>query len=247
MSLPDDIPKTEEIQDPNLGATGVSALQEGSSETFRDTFFGPRDKRYLDFIARRVTKLRGTNAYYYILRSQTQRTDGLIPVSKSDKLGPFDQVRHAGDNEEGISAMYGEAVRLGSRLSSTEREISPSWDFNEPIPVRGITYDPERTETPDDRGAIYVHRIRISLARVLCEGTWKIRPQIGDMVRFPELTNPGLSQDYYNVEEVVINDTRFGSTGFFTAFTLQLIRSSRFSPERKLPAKDLRDPPDPPV
>jgi len=245
--MPDDIPATEAITDRDLGSTGVSSTQNDSNVPFKDTFFGPRDKKYLDFIARRTTKLRGTYAQYYILRSQTQRTDGAVPVSVNPRVGPFDQIRHAGDGEEGVSAMYGETIRMGPRLSSTERETAPTWDFNEPVLVRGIVYDPERSETPDERGSIYVHRIRIALARVLCEETWKIRPQIGDMVRFPELTNPGLNQDYYDVEEVVINDTRFGSTGFFTAFTLQLSRSSRFSPERKLPSSHLTEPPEPPV
>jgi len=71
---------------------------------------------------------------------------------------------------------------------------------------------------------------------------------VRDMVRIPDMTNPPRPQDnYYDVEEVVINDSRFGSTGFFTAFTLQLSRSSRHAPQRKIPEKDKRDAPNPSV
>lgn len=257
----DDVPDSSGIPEEDLGVRGASDTEAGHvspqqpGDSLRDTFFGPRDKRYLDFIARRVTKLRGTYVYYYILLSQTERTDDVLPVTVNRDAGPLDNIRHAGGatndmlvDERGIAAMYGEPVTVGNRLSSVEREFVPTWCFDEPIQVRGILFDPERNETPDERGAIYTQRIRLALARTLCENEWKIRPRIGDMVRIPTMTNPGRTQDdYYDVEEVVINDTRFGSTGHFTAFTLQLSRSSRHAPDRKLPDKDLRDPPDPPV
>jgi hypothetical protein len=245
-----------------LGTNGVpedGARQEGSGEPFRDTFFAPRDKNYLDFIARRMTKLRGTYCYYYVLTSQTERTDDIVPVSKNRLVGPLDNLpanlRHAGGERPdllasalGVSAMYGEPVVIGHRLSSTEREVTKTWEFQEPIEVRGVLTDPERAEQPDARGSIYTQRIRLWLARVLCDEEWEIRPRIGDMVRVPTLTNPPRTQDdYYDIEEVVLNNTRFGATGFFTAYTLQLARSSRHAPDRKLPEKDLRDPPDPPV
>ena len=256
-----DLPNSSEIPEADLGVRGVADTPQGHvspeqpGDTLRDTFFGPRDKGYLDFLARRITKLRGSYVYYYTLLSQTERTDDILPVSTNRLAGPLDNIRHAGGatndllvNERGISAMYGEPVTVGNRLNSTEREFVPTWCFADPIAVRGVLFDPERAETPDQRGAIYTQRIRVSLARVLCENEWKIRPRIGDMVRIPTLTNPGRTQDdYYDVEEVVINDTRFGSTGHFTAFTLQLSRSSRHAPDRKLPDKDLRDSPDPPV
>jgi hypothetical protein len=256
-----DIPNSPGITETNLGAVGVPDTQAGQpslqqpSDSFRDTFFGPRNKQYLDLLARRETKLRGSYAFYYALTSQTEKTDDVLPVSKNRQAGPLDNIRHAGGttsphlkDQKGISAMYGEPVIVGHRLNSVEREFTPSWEFAEPIKVRGLLFDPERAEVPDQRGAIYTNRIRLGLARVLCETEWKIRPRIGDMVRIANLTNPGRVQDdYYDVEEVVINDTRFGSTGFFTAFTLQLSRSSRYAPERKLPEKDLRNPPDPPV
>jgi hypothetical protein len=112
-----------------------------------------------------------------------------------------------------------------------------------------VLTDPERAEIPDARGSIYTTRIRLWLARALCDEDWEIRPRIGDMVRVPDgITNPPRTQDgYYDVEEVVLNNTRFGSTGFFTAYTLQLARSTRFAPDRKIPEKDFRDSPDPPV
>ena len=260
--LPDDIPDGEQFQDPDLGSRGVpddGARQDGSGDPFRDTFFGPRDKGYLDFIARRVTKLRGTYCYYYILSSQTERTDDIIPVSKNRLVGPLDNqpagIRHAGgetspllETARGVSAMYGEPVVVGQRLSSTEREVMPSWEFQEPILVRGVLTDPERAEIPDGRGSIYTARIRLWIARTLCDNTYEIRPRIGDMVRLPTLTNPPRFQDdYYDVEEVVLNNTRFGATGFFTAYTLQLARSTRYAPDRKIPEKDQRDAPDPPV
>ena len=256
-----DIPDSDGIPEEDLGVRGASDTPQGQpspqqpSDSFRDTLFGPRDKGYLDFLSRRMTKLRGSNVYYYVLLSQTEKTDDVIPVSKNRMAGPLDNIRHAGGttspmlrNEAGISAMYGEPVVVGERLNSTEREFTPTWCFDEPILVRGILFDPERSEVPDQRGAIYTQRIRLALARVLCENEWCIRPRIGDMIRIATITNPPRDQDdYYDVEEVVYNDTRFGSTGFFTAFTLQLARSSRHAPDRKLPEKDLRDPPNPPV
>lgn len=256
-----DIPDSSEIPEEDLGVRAVPDTEQGQQseqqtpDTLRDTFFGPRDKKYLDFIARRTTKLRGTNAYYYILISQTERTDDILPVSKNRIATPQDSIRHAGggmprDLEEakGIAAMYGEPVSVGHRINSVEREFTPDWEFDEPVLVRGILTDPERAEIPDQRGSIYTQRIRLSLARIICETEWKIRPRVGDMVRIPDLTNPPRPQDnYYDVEEVVINDTRFGSTGHFTAFTLQLSRSTRHAPQRKIPEKDKRDAPDPPV
>jgi hypothetical protein len=256
-----DIPDSSEIPEEDLGVRGAADTEKGrqspqqTPDTLRDTFFGPKDKTYLDFLSRRMTKLRGTNAHYYLLRSQTERIDDVLPVSTNRISKPLDRVAHAGgttspllEDAKGIAAMYGEPVVVGERLNSVEREFTPTWDFAEPVLVRGILTDPERAEIPDQRGAIYTQRIRISLARVLCENEWFIRPRIGDMLRLPSLTNPPRPQDdYYDVEEVVINDTRFGSTGHFTAFTLQLSRSSRHAPQRKIPEKDKRDSPNPPV
>ena len=257
----DDIPNADGFPERDLGVRGVSDTPEGQpspeqpADEFRDTFTGPLDKGYLDLLNRRMTKLRGSNAYYYVLRSQTERTDDILPVSVNRFAGPLDQIAHAGggkpdmlEDASELSGLYGEPVLVGHKISTVEREFSPSWDFDEPILVRGVLFDPERAETPDNRGAIYTKRIRIGLARILCETEWKIRPRVGDMLRLPNLANPPRDQDnYYDVEEVVINDSRFGGTGFFTTFTLQLSRSSRHAPQRKIPEKDERDAPDPPV
>jgi len=257
----DDIPESDGITEEDLGVRAAPDTAAGQpspeqpADAYRDTFFGPPDKRYLDVLNRRMTKLRGSNVYYYVLRSQTERTDDILPVTENRIAGPHDQTRHAGggkpemlEDTSQLSALWGEPILVGHKISTVEREYTPSWDFDEPILVRGVLYDPERAETPDGRGAIYTKRIRLSLARILCETEWNIRPRVGDMVRIPNLANPPRDQDnYYDVEEVVINDTRFGGTGFFTAFTMQLSRSSRHAPQRKIPEKDKRDAPDPPV
>jgi len=257
---PDDIPATNEITEDDLGVRGVADVATPSSQQegdpFRDTFFGPRDKKYLDFIARRVTKLRGTNVYYYELRSQTERMDDTVPVSKNRDAGPLDNVKRAGGefssllkDAKGVSAMYGETITLGPRLSSVEREILPTWDFTQPIEIRGVLTDPERAEIPDARGAIFTNRVRLWVARVLCDEEYEIRPRIGDMIRVPDLiTNPPFTGwSYYDVEEVALNNTRFGATGFFTSYTLQLARSSRHAPDRKLASDDIREQLNPPM
>lgn len=256
-----DIPPTNEITETDLGVRGLPDVPTPASpqqepDPFRDTFFGPSNKKYMDFNARRIAKLRGTYVEYYTLTSQTERMDDNTPVSKNRDAGPFDRVDRAGGElypdiykeAKGVSAMYGETVTIGSRLSSVEREVLPTWEYSPPIRVRGVLTDPERAEIPDSRGAIFTNRVRLWLARVMCDEDYDIRPRIGDVVRLPNLTNPPYTfWDYYDVEEVSINNTRFGATGFFTAYTLQLARSSRFTPDRKLPADNLRDAPDPPV
>lgn len=256
---PDDVPRTNEIKEPNkLGTRSVAdtSTQFGSGEPFRDTFTGPRDKKLLDFYARQMSQLRGTNVWYYVLKSQTQRTDGITPDTVNPAAGPFDQTRHAG-GRAGISAMYGEPIIVGGKINGIEREVSWDWDFADPVEIRGVLRSPERSEDPDERGSIYIRRIRLSLARVLCEKNWNLRPQIGDMVRLPNTINDyygidgqavrNVLTDYYDVEEVVKNDSRFGSTGFFTNFDLQLVRSSRHAPERKIPVQQQRPSPEPPV
>lgn len=246
---PDDLPPATHLVD-DLGVEGPADTPEGKVspqqpvDTLRDVFTGPRDKNYLDLIARRMTKIRGTYAFYYRLRSQTQRTDGRTPVTTKPGLTIFDQKAHAGgsrfptidEDAAGLAAAYGEPVLAGRRIDSVTREITPDWNFDSPFEVRGVIVDPERSEDPDERGSIYTKRLRFHLARVLCETEWSLEPQIGDMLRVPDLLN-----DYYDVEEVVRNTSRFGGTGFFTVFVLQLARSSRHTPERKIAEKDKRD------
>ena len=99
---------------------GIFKTLTGTSGTsgVADTFFGPRDKAYVDFQARDMTRLRGTNAYYYVLDDQTRRIDGDKPLDNSENGGrvdvpegtepdPFQRTAHAG------LALYGERVKIG--------------------------------------------------------------------------------------------------------------------------------------
>lgn len=257
---PDDIPDTQEITEDDLGVRSAADVaipsQQQPADTLRDTLFGPSDKKYLDLLSRRITKLRGTYAEYYVLTSQTEKLDDNTPVSINRDLAPGERKSRAGGelypgtfkDAKGVAAMYGETITLGPKISSVEREVMPTWEFKPPVRVRGILTDPERAEIPDSRGSIFTNRLRYSLARTLCDNEYGIRPRIGDVIRLPDLTNPKLTfWDYYDVEAVELNNTRFGSTGFFTAYTLQLVRSTRFTPDRKLPFNDLLPAPTPPV
>jgi len=214
---------------------------------FPDTFQGPKNKKYLDFLCRQTTRIRGVNVYYYVMQSQTRRIDGDRPLDDPPTANEFSRSGRTGghardDRAKGIAAFYGEPVIVGQRKSSIAREVMPDWSFDEPILVRGIVQDPTRSEEPDERGSIYVRGARLGLARILCEEEWGITPQIGDVVRLPDLL-----EGYYDVEEVMRNDSRFGASGFFTEFGLRLAKSSRYTPERKLADKDIRPQPDPVV
>jgi len=221
---------------------------------FPDTLFGPRDKRYLDFIARQTTRLRGVNAYYFVLKSQTQRIDGSQPVSDAPDVGPFDQRARAGgqrvDEATGISAMYGEPVVIGPRVDSLRRETTPSWDYAEPVEVRGIVKNPQRNEQADPRGTIYIRSLRLDLSRVLCEEEWGIKPQPGDVVRVPNplgsnFPSTVIIDGYYDVRDVDVNFSRFGGQGFFTVYTMTLSWQSKYDPTRKFPERIIRSEPEP--
>lgn len=212
-----------------------------------DTFFGPRNKKYLDFLCRQTLNIRGTYCVYYVLRSQTQRIDGDQPLSDPKNTDEYSQSGRAGGHTQdeqarGIAALYGEPVVLGPRVNSTRRAVAPTWEYAEPILVKAILQQPTREEQPDERGSVYIKGLRAGLARILCEEEYGIVPQIGDIIRVPDLLN-----EYYDVEEVIRNESRFGSTGFFTEFGLTLVRNSKHVPERKLPEIFKRDQPDPVV
>ena len=224
--------------------------------SFQDTLFGPKDKHYLDFIARQTTQLRGTYGYYYVLRSQTQRIDGNAPLTDAPGLGPFDRKSKAGgarvDEAIGISALYGEPLVIGPRVDSLRREVTPTWDYADPILVRGIIYRMQRRENPDQRGTIYIRQATYDLARVLSEEEWNIQPQPGDVVRLPNLLGSydkhQPDDSYYDVAEVETNSTKFGSTGFFTTYSLALIWQSKYDPQRKFPDRIKKpDQPEPPT
>lgn len=205
------------------GAAGVS-----------DTFFGPRNKALVDFHARNMTRLRGTNAFYYVLADQNRLIDGDRPLSNSDEDGlittpegtetsPFQLKRHAG------FALYGERLIIGERLDSVRREVQPDWPYKDPIKVRGVLYEIEHEQEADERAAIYVKRGTYDIARVLCEREWEMQPRPGDVLRFNKLSN-----QYMDVEDVSRDEHRWGGDGFFVVYKLLLVKSSKYEPQRKI-------------
>lgn len=211
-----------------------------------DTFIGPRNKAYTDFISRQLTRVRGVNAYYYVLADQNRRIDGDHPLSDAghrSKIAtpetqpddPFARKKHAG------FALYGERVILKARLDSARREIQPDWPYLQPILVRGRLDNVEHEQEPDERGAIYVRRAEFYLARVLCDREWDLQPRPGDVVRFTKKVDM-----YMDVEDVDRDsEGRFGGDGFFTAFKLLLVKSSKYEPQRKIAERKLSEsPPD---
>lgn len=189
---------------------------------FPDLFFDQPDKDYLDYIARDVTRIRGTNVNYFRLVDTTERIDGDRPISDKPGLGPFDTKRHSGN-----VALYGETVRVGTRLDSQRRETTPDWNYDEPFHTRGIVLDLTTDEEPDERGSIYIRTARLDLARAIMEDFDTICRR-GDVVELPQLLN-----GYFDVVDVSRDDTRFGATGFFTTYKLSLTKSSKFQPQRK--------------
>lgn len=210
-----------------------------------DTFFGPRDKAYVDFHARDLTRARGKNAWYYVLEDHNRRIDGDRPLSDAQNEGrvnvpedaepnPFARTQHAG------FALYGERVKIGQRLTSVIREVQPDWPYMQPILVRGLIYELEHEQEPDERGVIYVRRAAFDLARVLCETEWDFQPRIGDIVRFDRL-----GDQHMDVEDVTRDEHRYGGTGFFAIYKLMLVKSSKYDPSRKIAErKRIGAPPD---
>jgi len=221
------------------GTSGVAGVP--------DTFYGTRNKAYADFISRQLTRLRGVNAYYYVLEDQNRRIDGDHPLSNAghrSKLAtpetqpddPFARKKHAG------LALYGERVIIKSRIDSAKREIQPDWPYMQPILVRGRVDNVEHEQEPDERGVIYVRRCDFYLARVLCDREWNLQPRPGDVVRFTK----GLDM-YMDVEDVDRDSEggRFGGDGFFTAYKMILVKSSKYEPQRKIAERKLSEsPPD---
>ena len=210
-----------------------------------DTFIGPRNKAYADFIARQTTRVRGTNAYYYVLDDMSERIDGDRPISDADRRGRVDAAdgdtalthdevfarkRHAG------MALYGEHVIVKRRLDSTRREIQPDWPYLDPILVSGLVDATEHENEADERGSIRVRRCEFRLARVLCEREWDLQPRAGDVVRLPKLLD-----QYMDVELVEREEARFGGTGFFVEYKLTLVKSSKYEPQRKIAERKLAD------
>lgn len=189
---------------------------------FEDTFFGPQDKKYMDRLARDHVKIRGIDLYYFKKIDLPARIDGHTPLSNNPTRGDFDPIGRAG-----TAALYGEPVRLGKRIDAVTREITPTWSYAEPIKIRGVAYKTQQTDTPDERGHIVTFKLTLQLARSMCDEV-NLVPQIGDIVQVPKLL-----ENYYDVELLRQDNNRFGGTGFFTAYELDLSRSSKFVPERK--------------
>lgn len=212
----------------------------GTSPTngVRGTFVGPRDKLYADFNARDVVRMSGTNGWYYVLDDQNRRVDGDRPISNAGERrnittpegtgpDPFQRNRHAG------LALYGERVKLGRPLrSSVLQEVEPDWPYLEPLLVRGLITEPEHEEEPDERGVIYVRRARFHLARIMCEQEWCFQPQPGDIVRFEKVVD-----QYMDVHEVTRDESRWGTDGFFVSYILNLVKSSKYEPQRKIASR----------
>lgn len=211
-----------------------------------DTFFGERNKVYIDYLARQLTRVRGTNAYYYVLADQSRRLDGDTPLSSAEDGGrinfpetapsqAFLRKRHAGQ------ALYGEYAVVKRRLDSVRREVQPDWPYKDPILVRVVLGTPEFEREPDERGTIYVRRLECWIARVLCEREWDFQPHENDIMRFPKLLD-----QYMDIEEVSRDDEqRYGANGFFQSYKLRLVKSSKYEPQRKIAETKLTNEPPP--
>jgi len=208
---------------------------------FPDTFIGPRDKAFHDFHARDRVRLRGMDSFYYVKMDHPNRIDGQdgtpLSISEKAKQDALARRAHAG------MALYGEQVKVGKRLDSVRREVTPDWAYDNPILVRGIPYDMEHEYEAGDRGGTYIRRLKFDLARVSCDEEWKIAPMPGDLVHIPGLFGPETDvgdkprRGYFDVKDVNTDQSRVGSTGFFVAYQLVLTRTTRYPPERKLPPK----------
>ena len=112
--------------------------------------------------------------------------------------------------------------------------LAPDWNYAPPIDVRGVLFNSQQTDIPDERGSILNRKLTLNLARVMCDEI-KLTPEIGDIVKVPDLLD-GL----YDVALVQSDSHRFGGTGFFTAYELTLTKTSKYEPQRKnLPNREI--------
>jgi hypothetical protein len=211
-----------------------------------DTFFGPRNKVYADYIQRQITRLRGTNCYYYVLDDMSERVDGDRPISDAENRGrtdipegtpedAFARKRHAG------KALYGEHAIVRRRLDSVRREIQPDWPYLSPILVRVLMENVEHEQEADERGAIHIRRADVWIARVLCEKEWNIQPRAGDILRFSRLLD-----QYLDVEDVSRDESvRVGGDGYYVGYKLMCVKSSKYEPQRKIGESKLTEEPPP--
>lgn len=191
---------------------------------FEDTFFGPQDKKYMDRLARDMIKIRGIKVLYFKKLDVPARIDGLTPLSNNPTRGDFDPKGRSGSE---MAALYGDSVVIGNLVNPTTRPITPAWDYADPIELRGVAFNPQQNDVPDERGHIKTFKLTLNLARAMCDDV-QLVPQIGDIVQVPKLLD-----DYFDVELLKRDSHRFGGTGFFTAYELSLSRTTKFVPERK--------------
>jgi hypothetical protein len=199
---------------------------------FDDTFFGPNDKNYIDRKVKDMSRIRGTDVYYYKMKDQTRDIDGARPLTD----GPGPQPELADPPVGGIPvtarsgnmSLYGEPIIVRNRIDSVRREVIPDWNYLDPILIRALAMEPVQEEDPDERGTIYTHTVKLHIGRVLLDEV-ELRPRAGDVIRLPKLL-----ESYYDVKHVDRDQHRFGARGFFVAYSFDLVRNSMFSPERKL-------------
>ena len=195
-----------------------------------DLFFDQPDKDYLDFIARDVVRLRGTDLEYYILEDSTQRMDGDRPTSDKDGLPTFAIRKHSGN-----VPLYAEPIILRNQIDALVTEAEPDWNFSGPFLTRGVVSEPQTEEDPDERGSIYTRTVTVDVSRVIMDELGIVCHR-GDLIKLPLLLN-----DLFDIVDVSRDDSRFGATGFFTTYKLSLTRSSKFLPQRKnLPSENNR-------
>lgn len=200
-----------------------------------DLWAGPKKKNYLDFIAMRQTKLRGTTGLYWIMKDHHERN--------ASDVSPFEQPDFLEDDDffvidedfkvHGNVNFYGEPVEIGELFDTVKREVNEDWQLTcEPLLVRGVVSEIEEDEEPSEHGTILIRRLRYDIPRKMCEEL-KFRPWYHDVIRLTLKTASGVDLDgYYDVLKPERTESRFGSTGFFNYYTLRLVRSTRFVPER---------------
>lgn len=200
---------------------------------FDDTFFGPNDKNYLDRKIKAMSRLRGTDVYYYKLQSQTSRIDGSRPLTDGPEFVPEQTDRR----RTGNVSLYGEPVIVRNRINAVKREVIPDWNYEAPILIRALALQPGDEEDADERGTIFLQTVVLHIGRVLLDEA-DIVPREGDVIHLPGRSdggfNDGRPDAFYDVKHVDRNDHRFGAYGFFAAYKFDLLRNSMFDPERKL-------------
>lgn len=206
---------------------------------FDDTFFGPNDKNYLDRKVKAMSRLRGTDVYYYKLQSQTARIDGSRPLTDGPEVVPEQTDRR----RTGNVSLYGEPVIIRNRINAVKREVIPDWNYEPPVLIRALAMEPGDEEDPDERGTVFLKTVVLHIGRVLLDEA-SIIPREGDVIRLPikpQIENDrfggfadGRVDSFFDVKHVDRNDHRFGAFGFFAAYKMDLTRNSMFDPERKL-------------